>query len=77
MLQWVDEYVLSSAEIAVAGATMVTHGNCLYVFGGMDEERQEQMTMWRWNLSAEEGFESITYRHSLWPSHSCRSSCAG
>ncbi|KAK9787629.1 hypothetical protein WJX73_006766 [Symbiochloris irregularis] len=50
------------SEIAVAGATMLTHGNCLYVFGGMDEERQEQMTMWRWNLSAEEGFESITYR---------------
>lgn len=44
---------------------MVTHGNCLYVFGGMDDERQEQMHLWRWNLNAEEGFEAITYRYTF------------
>lgn len=52
------------AEMVTAGATMVTHGNCLYVFGGMDDERQEQLRLWRWNLNSEEGFEAVTYRCS-------------
>ena len=59
-----EALALCTAEIVAAGATMVTHGNCLYVFGGMDDERQEQMSMWRWNLSAEEGFEVFPYRHA-------------
>lgn len=45
-----------------AGASMATHNNCIYVFGGMDEERAEHMYLYRWDLSSDIGFEAITYR---------------
>ena len=41
---------------------MATHNNCIYVFGGMDEERAEHMSLYRWDLSSDVGFELITYR---------------
>ena len=34
----------------------------VYVFGGMDEERAEQMCLWRWDLGKDEGFELVHYR---------------
>jgi len=34
----------------------------VYVFGGMDDERAEQMSLWKWDLSKEEGFEAVHYR---------------
>ena len=34
----------------------------VYVFGGMDEERAEQMCLWRWDLGKDEGFEIVHYR---------------
>ena len=48
-----------------AGASMATHNNCIYVFGGMDEERAEHMYLWRWDLSSDIGFEPITHRFVL------------
>lgn len=48
-----------------AGASMATHNNCIYVFGGMDEERAEHMYLWRWDLSSDIGFEPITHRFAL------------
>jgi hypothetical protein len=50
------------AEIIGAGTTMCTHHNSVYVFGGMDDERAEHMSMWKWDLSGDEGFEPVTYR---------------
>ncbi len=50
-------------EMVGAGASMATHNNCIYVFGGMDEERAEHMYLWRWDLSSEAGFEPITHRY--------------
>ena len=54
-------------EMVGAGASMATHNNCIYVFGGMDEERAEHMYLWRWDLSSEAGFEPITHRYArIW-----------
>ncbi|KAK9829027.1 hypothetical protein WJX72_003488 [[Myrmecia] bisecta] len=50
------------AEIIGAGSTLVTHNNCIYAFGGMDEERTEHMFMWKWDLSTDEGFLPVAYR---------------
>lgn len=50
------------AEIIGAGTTMCTHNNCIYVFGGMDEERSETTNMWRWDLNTDDGFEPVNYR---------------
>ncbi|CAK0782930.1 hypothetical protein CVIRNUC_006125 [Coccomyxa viridis] len=50
------------AEITGAGSSMFTHHNSVYVFGGMDDERAEQMSLCRWDLSKEEGFEHVHYR---------------
>ena len=59
-----------------AGASMATHNNCIYVFGGMDEERAEHMYLWRWDLSSEIGFEPITHRYvSLHELSTPNSSC--
>ena len=55
------------AEMVGAGASMATHNNCIYVFGGMDEERAEHMYLWRWDLSSEAGFEPITHRCVSYP----------
>jgi len=52
-----------SAEIIGAGSTMCTHNNCIYVFGGMDDERSEANNMWRWDLNTEDGFEPVVYRY--------------
>ena len=41
---------------------MFTHHNSVYVFGGMDDERAEHMSMWKWDLSKDEGFQPVTYR---------------
>ena len=41
---------------------MFTHHNSVYVFGGMDDERSEHMSMWKWDLSKDEGFEPVSYR---------------
>lgn len=39
------------------------HALCsVYAFGGMDEERAEQMLLWKWDLSKDEGFEVVQYR---------------
>ncbi|KAL0020200.1 hypothetical protein WJX79_010998 [Trebouxia sp. C0005] len=54
-------------EMVGAGASMATHNNCIYVFGGMDEERAEHMYLWRWDLSSEAGFEPITHRGAIPP----------
>ena len=54
--------LILNAEMVGAGASMATHDNCIYVFGGMDEDRAEHMYLWRWNLSSEVGFEPITHR---------------
>ncbi len=56
--------LLLHAEMVGAGASMATHNNCIYVFGGMDEERAEHMYLWRWDLSSEAGFEPITHRYA-------------
>jgi len=50
------------AEIIGAGSTMCTHNNCIYVFGGMDDERSETNNMWRWDLNTDDGFEPVVYR---------------
>eukprot|EP00884_Botryococcus_braunii_P004067 jgi/Botrbrau1/13661/Bobra.0292s0010.1 len=50
------------AEIQGAGCTMCTHGNSIYVFGGMDEERSEHHFLWRWDLSTDDGFVPVKYR---------------
>lgn len=50
------------SEIIAAGASMVEHDNCIYVFGGMDEERNEHMGLWKWDLSADEGFTQVSCR---------------
>lgn len=52
------------AEIIGAGCTMCTHANSVYVFGGMDEERAEHMSTWKWDLSCDEGFQPVTYRRA-------------
>ena len=54
-----------------AGASMATHNNCIYVFGGMDEERAEHMYLFRWDLSSDIGFEPITYRSAMYICHCC------
>lgn len=46
---------------------MCTHHNSVYVFGGMDDERSEHMSMWKWDLSKDEGFEPVTYRWAHTP----------
>jgi len=51
---------------------MATHNNCIYVFGGMDEERAEHMYLWRWDLSSEAGFEPITHRYVSKSAEVCR-----
>ena len=56
--------IQSDAEMIGAGASMATHNNCIYVFGGMDEERAEHMHMWRWNLNNDVGFEIVTMRYA-------------
>ncbi|CAL8470672.1 g10214 [Coccomyxa elongata] len=56
------EVPVCHAEIIGAGSTMFTHHNSVYVFGGMDDERSEHMSMWKWDLSKDEGFEPVTYR---------------
>ena len=43
---------------------MCTYANSVYVFGGMDEERAEHMSAWKWDLSSDEGFEPVTYRRA-------------
>lgn len=58
----VVQFCLLVAEMIGAGASMATHNNCIYVFGGMDEERAEHMFLYRWDLSSDVGFELITYR---------------
>ena len=42
---------------------MATHNNCIYVFGGMDEDRAEHMYMWKWDLSSDMGFEPVAPRY--------------
>ena len=44
---------------------MCTHNNCIYCFGGMDDERSETNNMWRWDLSTDDGFEPVVYRQVL------------
>lgn len=51
------------AEIQGAGCTMCTHGNSIYVFGGMSEDRTEHHRLWRWDLSTEDGFVAVKYRY--------------
>ena len=58
-------------EMVGAGASMATHNNCIYVFGGMDEERAEHMYLYRWDLSSDIGFEPITYRSATRTYHTC------
>ena len=41
---------------------MVEHKNCIYVFGGMDEERNEHMGLWKWDIGSDEGFTQVSYR---------------
>ena len=36
----------------------------MYAFGGMDDERQEQMTLWKWDLNADTGFAIVHYRQA-------------
>ena len=43
---------------------MCTHNNCIYCFGGMDDERSETNNMWRWDLSTDDGFEPVVYRQA-------------
>ena len=52
-----------AAEMVGAGASMATHNNCIYVFGGMDEDRAEHMYMWKWDLSSDMGFEPVAPRY--------------
>jgi hypothetical protein len=52
----------AAAEIIGAGCSMFTHHNSVYVFGGMDDERTEHMSMWKWDLTKDEGFEPVSYR---------------
>lgn len=56
--------LLHSAEMVGAGASMATHNNCIYVFGGMDEDRAEHMYMWKWDLSSDMGFEPVIPRYA-------------
>lgn len=51
---------------------MFTHHNSVYVFGGMDDERSEHMSMWKWDLSKDEGFEPVTYRCASLRAGVCR-----
>lgn len=54
--------MFSGPDLIGAGASMVTHGNSIYVFGGMNEERAEHMAMWRWDLGCDDGFVEVAYR---------------
>ncbi|GMH38370.1 hypothetical protein BSKO_06254 [Bryopsis sp. KO-2023] len=50
------------AEIIAAGASMVENNGSIYVFGGMDEERNEHMGLWKWDLAGSEGFQTVSYK---------------
>eukprot|EP00803_Ostreobium_quekettii_P009677 evm.model.scf_2193.2 EVM.evm.TU.scf_2193.2 scf_2193:7697-13170(-) len=50
------------SEIVAAGASAVAHKSCIYVFGGMDEERNEHMGLWKWDTAGHEGFTQVSYR---------------
>ena len=47
------------------GNNGVSFACSVYVFGGMDDERAEQMSLCRWDLSKEEGFEHVHYRSAV------------
>ncbi len=47
------------------GINKVLSACSVYVFGGMDDERAEQMSLCRWDLSKEEGFEHVHYRSAV------------
>ena len=41
---------------------MVVDDNVVYVYGGLDAERNEHMTLWRWDTSAESSFHLVHMR---------------
>lgn len=64
MCEWKWERGICHAEIIAAGARLVEHRGVVYAFGGMDEERNEHMGLWRWDMGAGdgEGFQAVSYR---------------
>lgn len=64
MCEWRWQKGATHAEIIAAGARLVEHKGSVYAFGGMDEERNEHMGMWRWETVAGgmDGFQAVSYR---------------
>lgn len=46
--------------------TMLTWDNNILVYGGMDKERRETNSLWKWDLTSEIGFQPVAFPCVSW-----------